>query len=711
MVESVRPRSPQALVDPRISAKETAVAGTFACDSALASLLGASAPKNRMLMDDINYLHENKIRPNLSRKDPEELAQHVHALLTESPRSMKLVLSDVVHREKPSLYIREGSQAKSPEIVFASVRKDEIPLDDLAFATRFICEWKKNNQTWPSIYAQYQPPQEVPPALIAGIAEAPMASIRKSDGVCDLSDLGFKPYHGDDTPASVTARVITMKAAQGDNKMVAHAIKEQVQPGDVLVIDAGGHAASATVGGIVGSFAAKNRGAKALLVFGEMRDQLELKALGIPVFALGCTPSGPSKEGPGSAHCTLHIGNAPFKSGDIIKIEKEQIVVVPLENAATILNSTATKEEAETKKSVSTDHGEDTARVNGRKTFDPQEKAPHKNRPRPETPPFIPQLFREFAPAHITDSASFLKPERLWGAGSDLALRMGNIPDGVTLTGEAVLSTSSEESIASALSKAKKGDFLVISGQTESSLSASIMEKIHAAGIGCIVLNGKAVIDEGLRDKYNIPCFAREKGTAEDSSKKAELDETEPLKRIELSDGFTIKPGYVMMADVDGIAGFSPTKFSAMYRAGYKKVVQEKASEERNRSEHAYPLPRASVASDRFYEPFTHSHIDNMPFVAASRGIAAMRLPDEPTEVYVSRGGERVKLGPDETLKGVPEKVTVHGESPMTFTLRSQHGEAQEVEGVLGPDLFSVALAAERKETIEVRGDGRIANK
>ncbi|HET7866038.1 MAG TPA: hypothetical protein VFL86_16690, partial [Burkholderiaceae bacterium] len=132
---------------------------------------------------------------------------------------------------------------------------------------------------------------------------------------------------------------------------------------------------------------------------------------------------------------------------------------------------------------------------------------------------------------------------------------------------------------------------------------------------------------------------------------------------------------------------------------------------ERNRSAHAYPLPRASVASDRFYEPFTHSHIDNMPFLAASRGIATMKMPEEPTEVYISRGGEKAKLGPDETLKGVPEKVTVHGENPMTFTLRGQRGEDQEVEGILGPDLFKVALAAERKEAIEVRGNGRIVNK
>ncbi|HET7868017.1 MAG TPA: hypothetical protein VFL86_26725, partial [Burkholderiaceae bacterium] len=580
--EGVRPRSPQPFVEMRMTVTEKAVTGAFECDSALATLLHAAAPKNKTLMDDINYLQENKIRMTLSRKDPEAFAQDVHTLLAESPRSMKCVLSDVEHKEKPSLYIREGANAQAPEIVFASVRKDEVPLDDLAFATRFICEWQKNEQTWPNIHACYQPPQQVPPELLAGVAEAPMASVRKWDGVCDLSTVGFKPYHGAGTPASLAGRVITIKAAQGDNKMVAHAIKEQVQPGDVLVVDAGGHAASATVGGIVGSFAAKNRSAKALVVYGEMRDQVELKALGIPVFTLGCTPNGPSKVGPGSTHCTLHIGNAPFKSGDIIKIEGEQIVVVPIENAAKKLNSTTTTDDAEAPKSESSDRGKDTARVVGRKTFEPQEKAPHKNRPRTETPSFIPQLFKEFAPAHISDSASFMKPERLWGAGADLALRMGAIPDGVTLTGEAVLSTCSEDGIASALSKAKKGDFLVVSGQPESTLSAAIMEKIHAAGIGCIVVNGKAVIDEGLREKYNIPCFARDKGTAEDSSTKYASNEAEPLKRIEMSDGFTIKPGYVMMADADGIAGFSPTKFSAMYRAGYKKVVQEKASEERN---------------------------------------------------------------------------------------------------------------------------------
>jgi regulator of RNase E activity RraA len=702
--ESVRPRSPQSLGGARNADKGNAIESLFVGDTGLVSLLNISASEKPGLMDNICYLCQNNVKINLSRKESREFEKNVQELLAETPLTLKCVLSDEGNREKPSLYVKEGAGNQSHEIVYASGRKDMIPLDDLAFAINFISQWQKNNQVWPVVYAYFQPPKAVPPELISAIDEASISHLRNRNDVCDLSDVGFKPFHGEDAPGKVAARVITIKAAQCDNKSVANAIKGQTQPGDVVVLDAGGHSATATVGGIVGSFTAKNRGIKALLVYGEVRDQVELKALSIPVFSLGCSPNGPSKAGPGSAHCSLNIGNIPFKSGDIIKIDGNQIVVVSIENAISILKSGGLKEEGRAEQEASSTRGSGYSR----KTFELTGEASHKNRARPETPAFIPQLFKEFAPAQLSDSGSFIKPEHLWGAGSDLALRMGAIPDGVTLVGEAVLSRGSEESIISALSKAKKGDFLIISGESDAKMTAAVMGKIHEAGISCIVIDGKEIVDEDLRRKYNIPCFAREKGAADGSVQKKGQDESRSLERVELSDGFTIKPGYVMMADADGIAGFSPTKFSLLYRTAFKRNLQEKATEERNKSPNAYQLPQGSIVTDRYYEPFAHACIDQFPLLPTFRGIASMTLPAIPTEVQVGNAGQRVKLGSDETLNGVPEKITTHGQDPMTFTLRNEEGEIQEVEGVAGRALFEVALAAERKERIEVRGDGSI---
>jgi regulator of RNase E activity RraA len=398
------------------------------------------------------------------------------------------------------------------------------------------------------------------------------------------------------------------------------------------------------------------------------------------------------------------MGNIPVKSGDVIKIDSNQIVVVPAEKAASILGSGKLEDEVQaTREALSMS-------VSGysRKTFESAGKTAYKNRVRPETPSFIPQLFKEFAPAQISDSASFLKPERLWGAGADMALRMGSIPDGVTLVGEAVLSRGGEKDIASALGQAKKGDFLIISGESEVKMTAAIMEKIHGAGISCIVVDGKQNIDEGLREKYNIPCFAREQGAAEGRVQENIGSDSRPPERVVLSDGFTIKPGYVMMADVDGIAGFSPTKAPRLYRTAFKRNLQEKATEERNKSPNAYQLPQGSIVTDRYFEPFAHACIDQFPFQPTFRGIASMTLPPEPKEVQVGSAGQKVKLGLGETLKGVPENITPHGADPMTFMLKNERGEIHEVEGVLSRDLFEVALAAERGKTIEVRGDGRV---
>lgn len=716
--ESIRPRSAQSLAvaqdkgtavgDGGLPAgRKNAIENLFVCDSGLISLLNASASGNPGLMDNIWYLCENGVKINLSHKDSGRLGEDVHDLLAEAPMALKCVLSDENQRERPSLYIKEGADGQSPEIAYASSRKDSIPLDDLAFAINVVSAWRKNNRVWPGFYANFQPPKDVPPELISGIDETPTSYLRQRGDVCDLSDAGFKPYHGEDAPHKVTARVITIKAAQGDNKTVANAIEEHVHPGDVVLVDGGGHSACAVLGGIIGSLAGKVRGVKGILVYGELRDQAELKALSIPVFGLGASPNGPSKVGPGSVHCSLDIGNIPFKSGDIIKIDRDQIVVVPCENAASILDSRGLEDGTRAAQNAFPIR-EGRSPMRPRKTFELLEKKPPKNRARPETPSFIPELFKGYAPAQICDVVSFMDSGRLWGAGADMAWRMGAIPDGVTLTGAAVLSSGSEKSIVSALDKAKKGDFLIVSDDSEVKLAAAVMEKIHAAGISCIVIAGKAVIDEGVRKQYDIPCFAKSIDATGDLVQKTSKNETRPLGCIELSDGFIIKPGYVMMADVDGISGFSPTKFSTLYRAGYKKSIQEKASGERNKLGHAYPLPRNSIVTDRYYEPFVHAYIDQMPFVRSSRGIATMQLPVDPTEVQVSRGDQKIKLRSDEALEGVPEKITTHGEGPMTFTLRNKEGEIQEVEGVSGRGLFEVALAVERKESIEVRSDGSI---
>ncbi|HET7865653.1 MAG TPA: hypothetical protein VFL86_14720 [Burkholderiaceae bacterium] len=661
-------------------------------------------------MDNIDYLCRSAVTINLACKDPAEVEADVRAMLAEAPLTAKCVLSHEHHAGKPSLYIRNKTGDQSPEIVYAARSGALAPLDDIDFAVNYVSAWKKNHHAWPVVYAYFQPPRDVPPELISGIDAMPIADLRTRSEVCDLSDAGFRPYHGDKAPDKVTARIITIKVAQGDNKPVANAIEEQTRPGDVVLVDAGGPAATVTLGGITASLAEKVRGIKGVLIYGEVRDQAELRSLSIPVFGLGHSANGPSKQGPGAVHCSLNIGNIPFRSGDIIKIEGNEIAVVSCAGAASILGHGKFMGEGPAGLDAAPAwQGVQAARY--RKTFEPVEKAPPKNLPRPETPAFIPPLFKLYTPAQICDTASFIKSGRLWGAGTDMVLRRGAIPEGETLVGEAVLASGSEQGIESALGKAKKGDFLIVCGGSEVRLTPALMGKIHERGLACIVVDGKVIVDDALCAQYAIPCFARGIGAAAGPFPEAARKEAGPLRRMELSDGFLIKPGYVMMADIDGIAGFSPKKFSILYRAGFRKLLQEQTAEQRNKSGHRHPLPPGSIIIDRYFEPFVHAHIDQFPFLAASRGWAKMQLPADPLEVQFGSAGRKSRLGADETLTGVPEKITTHGEKPMTFTLRSNEGDLQEVEGVSGRALFDVAVAAERGESIEVRGDGSVVKR
>jgi regulator of RNase E activity RraA len=90
--------------------------------------------------------------------------------------------------------------------------------------------------------------------------------------------------------------------------------------GDVLVIDNGGRVDEACIGDLV-ALEAKGAGLAGIVVWGLHRDSDELLEIGLPVFSLGSTATGPQRLDPRSpdALSWAHVG--PFV------VTKEQLVV------------------------------------------------------------------------------------------------------------------------------------------------------------------------------------------------------------------------------------------------------------------------------------------------------------------------------------------------------------------------------------------------
>jgi RraA family protein len=128
----------------------------------------------------------------------------------------------------------------------------------------------------------------------------------------------------------------TVKVFPGDNLMV-HKALDVLEPGDVVIIDAGGSSMNAVLGDLI-STKAKHRGAQGFVIDGLIRDLQNIQELGnFPVFARGTTPIGPLHRGPGEINYPICCGGVVVNPGDLIVGDAMGVVVVPQGIAADLL--------------------------------------------------------------------------------------------------------------------------------------------------------------------------------------------------------------------------------------------------------------------------------------------------------------------------------------------------------------------------------------
>ena len=137
------------------------------------------------------------------------------------------------------------------------------------------------------------------------------------------------------TAHRVVGPACTVKVYPGDNLMV-HKSLDIVEPGDVIVVDAGASRMNAALGSLI-STKAQHRGVAAFIVDGYVRDLPEIVPLDFPVFARGTTPIGPLHRGPGEINYPICCGGVVVNPGDIVVADGFGVVIVPRDNAVDIL--------------------------------------------------------------------------------------------------------------------------------------------------------------------------------------------------------------------------------------------------------------------------------------------------------------------------------------------------------------------------------------
>lgn len=183
------------------------------------------------------------------------------------------------------------------------------------------------------------------PALVEAFRGLPVANIDDCMNRMAAVDARLEPMNR----APLLGVAFTVKCPAGDNLMF-HKALDLAQPGDVLVIAAGGSMSRALCGEIMATYA-KSRGLAGFIIDGCVRDRDELaRFTDFPVYARGVVPNGPYKNGPGEINFPVSVGGQVICPGDILVGDGDSILVIKPEDAERLAKEAAavhTKEEGQ----------------------------------------------------------------------------------------------------------------------------------------------------------------------------------------------------------------------------------------------------------------------------------------------------------------------------------------------------------------------------
>lgn len=151
-----------------------------------------------------------------------------------------------------------------------------------------------------------------------------------------------------DATMKLAGPAFTVEVRPGDNLMV-HAAMAMAKPGDVLVIDGKGDQTCALMGAIMVN-ACMQLKLGGIVMDAAVRDSLELRELGFPVFCVGTNPNGPTKFVPGRINWAVSVGGISVSPGDLVVADADGVVFVERDKAAGLLALAKKKVEDEAKR-------------------------------------------------------------------------------------------------------------------------------------------------------------------------------------------------------------------------------------------------------------------------------------------------------------------------------------------------------------------------
>ena len=194
--------------------------------------------------------------------------------------------------------------------------------------------------------------RKVAPDVVERFRSLPVANV--SDSMSRMTATGprLRPMHRSGTLAGPA---LTVKSRPGDNLML-HKALDMAEPGDVIVVDAGGDLTNSLFGELMLAHAMK-RGVAGLVINGAVRDAEALYERNLPVFAAGVTHRGPYKDGPGEINVPVALDGMVVEPGDLVLGDDDGLLCVPFDAVETVHAAAAGKAAAEARQMANIEAG------------------------------------------------------------------------------------------------------------------------------------------------------------------------------------------------------------------------------------------------------------------------------------------------------------------------------------------------------------------
>lgn len=124
----------------------------------------------------------------------------------------------------------------------------------------------------------------------------------------------------------VFGTALTVKTGPADNLMLIKAIS-MAEKGQVIVLDCGDTLEAGPFGEVLAT-ECKERGVKALITNGSIRDSQQIRELNFPTYSRGISVRGTTKSESGLINHPISCGGVVVNPGDIILADEDGVVVI-----------------------------------------------------------------------------------------------------------------------------------------------------------------------------------------------------------------------------------------------------------------------------------------------------------------------------------------------------------------------------------------------